>query len=235
MIRFTKALALVATLLALPSMASALGIEIAAITGGGADGTLETNETITFDLRITYDGTEPSIWGLSADLTGMDLPDALAVRDFGLGLAGGSSVTEAVGEDVLLDGSLIDGAIQNNNGAVPVERYVVNHLSPTAYTVNMFDGVLLGGGNGDGSGDYGLGGALTSGGDIHFQVTLENVFTTETAVAFANLQFSLLALDQNGTQIASSGANFALTVIPEPGTALLMGLGLAGLTTIRRR
>jgi hypothetical protein len=33
----------------------------------------------------------------------------------------------------------------------------------------------------------------------------------------------------------ATGDTFALAVIPEPGTALLMGLGLAGLATVRRR
>ncbi len=33
----------------------------------------------------------------------------------------------------------------------------------------------------------------------------------------------------------ATGDTFALTVVPEPGTALLMGLGLAGLATVRRR
>ena len=40
----------------------------------------------------------------------------------------------------------------------------------------------------------------------------------------------LLALPSMAT-----GDTFALAVVPEPGTALLMGLGLAGLASIRRR
>lgn len=235
MIRFTKALALAATLLAVPSMASALGIELVGTNGSGGSATLAPGGTITFDLRMTFTGAEPQIFGLSADLTGMDLADATGVRDFGLQLASSNVVGESLGIDPLGDGTIISGSIDNNNGTTAVERYSVNHLSPQAYTVNMFDGISASGADGTGLTDYGIGGALVTGGDIHFQVTLQNVGNGSAASSLANLQFSVLALDFQGTSIASTGDTFALTVIPEPGTALLMGLGLAGLATVRRR
>jgi hypothetical protein len=234
MIRFTKALALAATLLAVPSMASALGIELAGTNGSGGSATLAPGGTITFDLRMTFDGTEPTIYGLSADVTGMDLADATGVRDFGLGLESGTSVDEALGSDPAPGIVGPQGALQNNNGTTPVERYSINHLSPQAYTVNLFDGISATGAGGDGSTDYGIGETYVTSGDIHFQVTLENVGGSTGASTVANLQFSLLALDFQGNTIASTGDTFTLTVVPEPGTALLMGLGLAGLATIRR-
>jgi hypothetical protein len=39
----------------------------------------------------------------------------------------------------------------------------------------------------------------------------------------------------NGDSVQAQGATFELTVVPEPGTALLMGLGLAGLAAAGRR
>ena len=234
MIRFTKALALAATLLALPSMASALGIEIVNVFGDGAGGTLPLGGTVSFELRVTYDGTEPSLYGLSADMTGMDLPDPEGTRDFGLALAGGGSVSEMLGIDVFGDGSFISDSMSNNNGNVPVERFVTNQLNPQPITVNMFEGIDLGGPGGDGSGDYGLLGGLVIEGDYHFLVTLQNVFPASATPAVADLQFSVLGLDQNGVAVASTGDSFSLVVVPEPGTALLMGLGLAGLATVRR-
>lgn len=234
MIRFTKALALAATLLAVPSMASALGIELVGTNGSGGSATLAPGGTITFDLRMTFDGTEPTIYGLSADVTGMDLADATGARDFGLQLSGGTSVSEALGSDPVPFVVPVQGAIQNNNGTSPVERYSINHLNPQAYTVNLFDGISASGASGDGSTDYGIGGNYVTEGDIHFQVTLQNVFTAPSDFAVANLQFSVLALDFQGTSIAATGDTFTLTVVPEPGTALLMGLGLAGLATVRR-
>ena len=239
MIRFTKALALAATLLAIPSMASALGIEVVQVTddatGNANNGTLAVGASVTFDIRMTFTGTEPQICGLSADLTGMDLADATGARQLGLQLVNSGSVTESLGIDPVGDGSVISGAIPNNNGNLAVERFSINHLNPQAYTVNMFDGIRVAGADGDGLTDYGLGGALVSGGDFHFEVTLQNVFTSADQGALANLQFSVLALDFQGNEIASTGDTFALTVVPEPGTALLMGLGLAGLATVRRR
>ncbi len=146
MIRFTKALALAATLLAIPSMASALGIEVVQATddatGNANNGTLAVGAAVTFDIRMTFTGTEPQIFGLSADLTGMDLADATGARELGLQLgASGNVVAESLGIDPVGDGSVISGAIANNNGTRAVERFSINHLNPQAYTVNMFDGI----------------------------------------------------------------------------------------------
>ena len=43
-----------------------------------------------------------------------------------------------------------------------------------------------------------------------------------------------IAIDRFGNDVPFQNATYALTVIPEPGTALLMGLGLAALATRRR-
>jgi len=52
-------------------------------------------------------------------------------------------------------------------------------------------------------------------------------FTKALALAATLLAIPSMAL--------ATGDTFALAVVPEPGTALLMGLGLAGLATVRRR
>ena len=43
-----------------------------------------------------------------------------------------------------------------------------------------------------------------------------------------------LALRTGGATAGFSNDSLTITVVPEPGTALLMGLGLAGLAAVRR-
>ncbi len=52
---------------------------------------------------------------------------------------------------------------------------------------------------------------------------------------FGTGQFGNEAVGAGGAFLPFSNAGYSLTVVPEPGTALLMGLGLAGLATTRRR
>jgi len=49
-----------------------------------------------------------------------------------------------------------------------------------------------------------------------------------------NLDFGAVAVGTGGSLLAFSNDSLVVTVVPEPGTALLRGLGLAGLTSIRR-
>ncbi len=242
MIRFTKVLAVASALLALPSMASAISLDIVGTSTGGASGgsaTLDYGQTITFDLRIDWAGLAPgSVYGASADVTGYDLPDTNFDRQFGLALAGGTSVSSILNYvDIPTVGVLPLGSGVDNQTGGPQEQYVINHLNPQAYTTNLFGGVRTSGHTGDGNLDHGIGSTLVSGGDIHFQVTFINVLPSSYAGPdlSTTLNFDLLLLDLNGDTIAASGDTFNLTMVPEPGTALLMGLGLAGLATTRRR
>ena len=242
MIRFTKVLAVASALLALPSMASAISLDI--VSSSLPSGSLlAPGETVSFDLRIDWTGLAPgSVYGVSADVTGYDLPDTTFGRQFGLAFAGGSS-TAAVLNYVDADpGPGVtpfdtgNGGVDNQSGG-PVEQYVINQLNPQAYTTNLFGGVRTSGHLGDGAIDHGVGGGLISGGDIHFTVTFVNVLPNTFAGAplSTTLNFDLLLLDLNGDPIAASGSTFDISTVPEPGTALLMGLGLAGLATTRRR
>lgn len=239
MIRFTKALAVASAILLVPSIAAALGIQIVNVSGGGADGLLSPGETVTFDLRMDIH-TGPALFGVESTVTGYDTPDVPGVRDFGIALDGGVVVPVAYQADV---GGTIFGGLTNEQvpGGAPVELFSVNNINPEAYRTLLFGGVSTAPVNGavaglaDGAGDSGVDGNLVHGvpGDVHFRVTFRNVadFIDDRSTTF---QFNVTGIGDGGATIAGTGDSFAIRVIPEPGTALLMGLGLAGLA-IRRR
>ena len=215
MIRFTKALALAATLLIVPSIASAIGVSIT----NSPSNTVGFGGSVTFDLEIDQNTLGLQLQGLQVSLTGYDLPGANFDRELGLAFGGGGSATQSLyGLHVPTAGVFND--LQNINPA-PVEVFEVNQLNPQAYTVSLFEAVSLTPANQSGALD-----------DRTFQVTLNNVLPGGSAPTFANLSFNVTTITAGGTVTTSTP--FALTVIPEPGTALLMGLGLAGLASRRR-
>ena len=81
---------------------------------------------------------------------------------------------------------------------------------------------------------------LFRGGDVHFRVTYRLVTNIPNLNQNLTLSFGTeeslghVAVGAGGETIAFQNATYGLTVIPEPGTALLMGLGLAALATRRR-
>ena len=213
MIRFTKALALAATLLIVPSIASAIGISIT----NSPSNVLPAGGSVTFELELDQN-TDIPLQGLQVSLTGYDLPGANFDRELGLALGGGSSTQSVYGTHVPSFGVVND---LQNTLAAPVEVFSINQLNPQAYTTSLFEAVQLTVSNGSGAAD-----------DLTFQVTLNNVLASAVPT-LANLSFNVTTIDSLANQVTTS-APFALTVIPEPGTALLMGLGLAGLASRRR-
>lgn len=241
MIRFTKALAVATALLVVPTIASALGISVVNVSGAGAGGTLLPGETVTFDLRMDVHTGAP-LHAVEVTVDGYDLPDASGLnRQFGLALAGGQVVSEAFLLDIPSIGPTGGIANQQNTTGAPIEQFSVNNINPQAHTTLLFGAISTGGinapngGIADGAGDTGLGGNLVHGvpGDIHFQVTFQNVADFVQGVD-TTFNFNISGLDSVGNPIAGSGDSFAIHVVPEPGTALLMGLGLAGLAVRRR-
>ncbi len=232
MIRFTKALVAAAALLVLPSVASAISITIVGANESiSNDGILVEGETITFDLRMTDNIGGPPVFGLEAAVTGYDAPDVTGVYDSGIAHQSGTVVDQTLGIDL---GSGPQFGLSNNLAASE-ENWEPNQFNPNAYTTTMFEAVATAAAPGDGTDDLGiLGNPIAS--DLHFQVTFANV-ATGFGPGFntvANLSFDVTIISTGGASSTTS-TPFSITVIPEPGTALLMGLGLVGLATSRRR
>jgi hypothetical protein len=228
---FTKALAFAAAFMALPSLASAIGITVvnSSVPAGSV---LNDGDTVTFDLRLGLDDPAGTLYGLGVTVDGYDQPDPSFIRDGGLAFQSATVVNHAFGLNL---GSGPQFGLDNTTAGV--ELYQSNQLNPVAYTTSLFQGVNTGPAAGTGSSDLGIAGNSTvTGGspDVHFQVTfVASILNGQNPVA-STFSFNTLAVRAGGATEADS-ATFGVTVIPEPGTALLMGLGLVGLAANRRR
>ena len=72
---------------------------------------------------------------------------------------------------------------------------------------------------------------------VSFEATPESIETVQHTLIFGEqLEFGQVAVGNGGEILGTyQSDSFTFSVIPEPGTALLMGLGLAGLAAQRRR
>ncbi len=238
MIRSSKAIAAAAILFAMPTVASALGISIVNVSStGSSTSALEANDEITFDLRLDNPGNV-DVFGLDVVVTGFDTPGTTNAISSGLQLVGGSVATSALNTvNIPAVGSL--GGIANTRTA-PTQVWALSLSEPQPVRTSLFAGAALTASNGNGSLDTGIGGGLVGAGDVHFRVTYRLVTNIPDLNQNLTLSFGVaeglghVAVGAGGESIAFQNATYALTVIPEPGTALLMGLGLAALATRRR-
>jgi hypothetical protein len=107
--------------------------------------------------------------------------------------------------------------------------------------VSLFVGASLESSTGDGALDLGIGGTPVGSGDVHFRVQFRAVaglsginVTNAVTLNFGTGEFGNIAVGPGGIEYPFSNASYTMTVLPEPGTAVLIGLGLAGLATKRR-
>jgi hypothetical protein len=243
MIRLTRNFGLaVAILLMVPLSAQALSISVSASTSSGASTTLlAPGDTLTFDL-VVENASAAEVFGLTLGARGYDL-DANGVADEGLSFVGGS-VTSSVFNTFSNPGTpnTAFGGLLNQLNA-PVERgfFNTNTFNFAEKRAVFFDGVDTVGRTGDGTFDVGTNGDFVSNGAVHFQVSFEATPIGQTAgraftLVFGTMDdFGEVAIGNGGNVISVGSASYNLTVIPEPGTALLLGLGLAGLATRRQR
>lgn len=221
--------ALVVGLLLAPLSASALGISVVNVTSSGASpALLEDGDTLTVDL-VLENLTLEEVFGLGVVVTGFDRGIQAFPGDDRLQFAGGASAS-SIFEPVAGFGGL------TNQLAGPVLR---GGLSPgDTLRVQLFDGVGLDGANGTGQLDTGVDGSAVGLGDVHFRVLFTastGALPTDVTLDFGVGPFGNAAIGPGGTVLAFANDSLTVRVVPEPGTALLMGLGLAGLASARRR
>jgi len=227
-------LALVALLLVAPLSASALGISIQSVSSTGASTTfLDGGDILTFDL-VVENATAEQVFGLGLGVYGYDegsLGDTFDNRLlFAGGTAGLSIFSQAESGGVNFGGVEDAGTGVFERGTpfpINVER-----------TVQLFNGINTVGTTADNTLDIGIGGGLVGSGDVHMQVSFmaqELAFLGDVTLTFGVGQAGNVAVGDGGAILPFYNDTYNLTVIPEPGTALLMGLGLAGLAVNRRR
>ena len=236
MIRFSKAIAAAALAFVMPTMASALGIQLVGVSGSASTSFLYNGDTITFDLRLENSGAVP-INALEVLVSGFDTPGTTNVNSSGLTLVGGQVAPRAFDDD------LNEIAGMTNLRSAPTTRWQLNLLNPEEIRTSLFLGANTLSVSGTGADDAGccVPGVDVGAGDIHFRVTYQLVTSgVSINTKTLNLNFGVnptygaIAVGPLGETLPFTNAQYSLQVIPEPGTALLMGLGLAALATRRR-
>ncbi|MAG30035.1 MAG: hypothetical protein CL908_03970 [Deltaproteobacteria bacterium] len=202
------------------STASALVTFTATATAAGGDLlNLIPGEEVTLDIRISSDGTPT--FGMGASVWGYDE----AVADFVSGENAASYLYETciptygcfTGLTNLAGGAAVESAIGANGNRVQIAN--------SAGLVGI---------TGTGADDPGLDGVV-AGGDAQFRILFTATGAGATTLNIGTgYQGDGIILD-GGENEPAVGATIGLNVIPEPGTALLMGLGLAGLAAAGRR
>ncbi len=228
-------LALVVLLLVAPLSASALGISIQGVSSTGSSVTfLDGGDIITFDL-VVENATNEEVFALGLGVYGYDDGSPGDTFDNRLLFAGGTA-------GLSIFSQIDNGAGQNFGGVTDVgtgvfedgQGFPIN----TERRVQLFNGANLVGTTADNTLDIGVFGGQVGSGDVHIQVSFlaqELEFLGDVTLTFGVGQFGNAAIGDGGAILAFYNDSYNLTVIPEPGTALLMGLGLAGLAANRRR
>jgi hypothetical protein len=242
MIRITQRLALVALMLLAPLSAHAAGLTVTNVSSSGASTSLlKLGDILTIDVVASND-TNLEIFGMGLDVSGYDT-DENGLADNGIALLGGSVASQVFSQVYDPIGDQNFGGVQNIWTA-PQEKG--NPANPFAgieavklHTV-LVEGAALSPSTGDGSLDIGVDGGLVGDGDVHFRVQFQAITGIVSRQA-VTLSFGIdpsvgnVVIGPGGTELPFSNDSVSFSVIPEPGTALLFGLGLAGLATTRRR
>lgn len=224
---------LISILLATAAMvvASSAGAVELSLVGASATGvgSVTEGQDITIELRMTNNSNEDGMYGLGASAhqyaPGLSFVSGNAVRRYSLGtdtpfanLSGTQTGSGATIQRVLAESEI--GA----NG-----KRVQIALSADV-SAHVLDGLN--------TPDAGLPG--TAAGGAMFRLVFRGVTAGTYTILFdSSYQGDLVNLDPlgnpNSSEIAGTSFTVTVTPIPEPGTALLMGLGLAGLAAAGRR
>jgi hypothetical protein len=235
-----------------PAVAAAIGISIVEVASTGGDASvLRAGDLLTVDL-VVQNEEQLDLYGVGLLAFGYDA-DRNGTADDGLELVGIHSSgslfnTTSVGSGAV-GGLQLHPAYANPREVVyPISEWpagVVGHER----VGRLFGGISLSPSNGDGSLDIGVDGDRISAGGAHFRVAFRA--TAGPAAARLQLGFGIGSASgvgersRYGEGVVGTGgvmhpfvdAFHEVTIVanPEPGTALLIGLGLFGLAAARSR
>ncbi|GEM_PF-1406594 len=238
-------LALITAALVAPLSAGALGVSIesTSVAGAGNVNALENGDVVTFGLLLE-NATQQDVFALGVGAYGYDEGAVGSATDNHLVFVSSTASASAFnnnGQVVPSFGVLNDNDGLGNSTVAGVESGAPFPFNQELRAV-LFNGIGTSAATGTGNDDAGVGGGLTGvGSDIHIQVSFQvqslgatPLSPTAVTLEFGTGQFGNEAVGTGGSTLAFTNATSTLTIVPEPGTALLMGLGLAGLASVRR-
>ena len=238
MIRLAWSFVLAAMLLSLPLSASALGINVTNVSSSGAStNVLEVGDILTVDL-VVENASAAEVFGLGLVVTGYD-DDRNGIADSGLVYHSGS-VTGGLFTQ-FVDGSGTPFGQIDNVKTEPEEQWNFDNFDPEELRLSIFDGASLSSTTADTGLDTGVDGGSIASGDVHFRISFQATSLGSAPPAVFNLifgtnpEYGAVVIGPGGFPVPFTNDTVYTTVVPEPGTALLMGLGLAGLATTSRR
>ncbi len=181
---------------------------------GASSATVAPGDSVTIDIVVTNNDLT-NVFGLGASVT-----------DYGANtFDGGQAVANYLNAICAAPGTCFGGLA--NIAAGPLAESAIG-ANGNRVQIALSAGLL--GVIGAPGTDQGLDSVV---GTAQFTVTFTAVESASINIG-TSYQGDGVIVD-GGSSIQAQGATFALTVIPEPGTALLMGLGLAGLASAGRR
>ena len=238
-------LALITAALVAPLSAGALGVSIesTSVTGFGNVNALENGDVVTFGLLLE-NATQQDVFALGVGAYGYDEGAVGSATDNHLVFVSSTASASAFNNNGQVVPSF--GVLNSNDGLGNSTVAGVESGAPFPFNQELravlFNGIGTSAATGTGNDDAGVGGGLTGvGSDIHIQVSFQvqslgatPLSPTAVTLEFGTGQFGNEAVGTGGSTLAFTNATSTLTIVPEPGTALLMGLGLAGLASVRR-
>ncbi len=222
---FTSVLASMAMIFAASAASAAVSFSATAtLASGDPLNALLPYDLVTIDIRISSTGS-PAVAGLGASIFGYDA----SATEF----VSGNSVASAL-HDVCFAGVGCFNGLDNQVAGALSEGVVNTGPFPGPY-VQIFNGVSTTARIGTGAQDPGLDGVV-GGGDAQFRVTFavtgSTVFNIGTNSADPILGNAVVFA--GGVIGDATNVSIEITLIPEPATAFLLGLGLATLAMDRR-
>jgi hypothetical protein len=212
--RFSTSLIVSATLLAASTASALTSFEV---TPSGPL-TLNPDEEVTFEIRITGGA---GVFGLGASAWGYDE----AVIDY---VEGSGQSVASINHGVCIPPTGCFSGLSNSL----VNPLVETEVQTSGNRVLFFNGVGLTPTNANAD-DPGLDGVV-GGGDAQARLTFRAMAPGAAFIDFGTGYNGDGEVLEGGLTDTSQNTRIEINVIPEPGTALLMGLGLVGLAVSRR-
>jgi len=228
---FTSVLACVAMLAATSASALTFNVIGASSASGRALNALLPGDVVTINIRMS-NPSAVAIFGIGGGIQGWD--QGVASFTSGAMNAGPYFCTTAACTSGLNNGLAFDTDVDGNFVAGGT---AVQNVAGVGNYVPIVQAIATTGRLGNGTRDPGLD-FVVNGGDAQFRVvfTISGIGSTTVNIGTnENPILGNVVVLAGGVTESAVNANVVLNVIPEPGTALLMGLGLAGLAAAGRR